>query len=32
MLDPKRAEEFLANPNIAKADERLREKLSRRTV
>ncbi|MGC2536143.1 MAG: hypothetical protein WA350_05135 [Candidatus Sulfotelmatobacter sp.] len=32
MLDPKRAEEFLANPNIAKAEERLREKLSRRPV
>ena len=30
MLDPKRAEEFLSNPNIAKAEERLREKLSRR--
>jgi hypothetical protein len=32
MLDPKRAEEFLANPNIAKAEERLREKLSRRPI
>jgi hypothetical protein len=32
MLDPKRAEEFLANPNIAKAEERLREKLSRRPL
>ena len=32
MLDPKRAEEFLANPNIAQAEERLREKLSRRPI
>lgn len=32
MLDPKKAEEFLANPNIAKAEERLREKLSRRPI
>jgi hypothetical protein len=32
MLDPKSAEEFLANPNIAKAEERLREKLSRRPI
>ena len=32
MLDPKRAEEFLANPNIAKAEERLKEKLSRRPI
>lgn len=32
MLDPKRAEEFLANPNIARAEERLSEKLSRRPI
>lgn len=32
MLDPKRAEEFLANPNIARAEEHLREKLSRRSI
>jgi len=32
LLDPKRAEEFLANPNIAGAEERLREKLSRRPI
>lgn len=32
MLDPKRAVEFLANPNIAKAEERLGEKLSRRPI
>jgi hypothetical protein len=32
MLDPKKAEEFSANPNIARAEERLREKLSRRPI
>jgi hypothetical protein len=32
MLDPKKAEEFLANPNIARAEERLKEKLSRRPM
>jgi hypothetical protein len=32
MLDPKRAEEFLANPNIARAEQHIRERLSRRTV
>jgi hypothetical protein len=32
MLDSKKAEEFLANPNIARAEEHLREKLSRRPV
>jgi hypothetical protein len=32
MLDPKKAEEFLANPNISRAEERLREKLSRRPM
>ena len=32
MLDPKKAEEFLANPNIAKAEEHLRAKLSRRSI
>jgi len=32
MLDAKKAHEFLANPNIARAAERLAEKLARRSI